>query len=92
MFACTALAVLLVGSYSYATPFYVEDFDVDNTGNWTVNDPGATDKIVDFYYDYSAIGVPAAPGGTTSRGLKMTAVVNVSSSAAQRATWMCVTM
>lgn len=52
---------------------YSEDFEVDPTANWTVNDPAATDIEVDFFYDYSAIGVPPAPGGLTTRGLKMTA-------------------
>lgn len=49
------------------------DFNVDETANWTVNNPGLSDYIADFYYDYSAIGVPSAPNGTGSRGLKLTA-------------------
>jgi hypothetical protein len=56
-----------------AGPVYMENFDVDPTANWTVNDPGLSDITADFFYDYSAIGVPAAPGGVTTRGLKMTA-------------------
>jgi hypothetical protein len=52
---------------------YSEDFEVDPTLNWTVNDPGLSDILADFYYDYSAIGVPPAPNGpATTRGLKMT--------------------
>jgi hypothetical protein len=51
---------------------YTEDFNVDPTANWTVN-AGPGDHTVDFFYDYSAIGVPAAPNGTGTRGLKMTA-------------------
>ena len=58
---------------SYAAPLYMNDFDVDTTASWTVNDPGLSDILADFYYDYSAIGVPAAPGGATTRGLKLTA-------------------
>jgi hypothetical protein len=54
-------------------PVYSENFDVDPTANWTVNDPGLSDILADFNYDYSAIGVPPAPGGVTTRGLKMTA-------------------
>ncbi|HEX6962193.1 MAG TPA: PEP-CTERM sorting domain-containing protein [Lacipirellula sp.] len=56
-----------------AAPLFSENFDVDPTANWTVNDSGLSDIAVDFHYDYSAIGVPAAPGGSTTRGLKMTA-------------------
>jgi len=56
-----------------AAPIYSEDFNVDNSANWTVNDPGLSDITNDFFYDYSAIGVPAAPNGSGTRGLKMTA-------------------
>ena len=58
---------------SDAATLYSNNFDVDTTAAWTVNDPALSDKIADFYYDYSAIGVPAAPGGASTRGLKMTA-------------------
>jgi hypothetical protein len=58
---------------SDGAPLYSENFDVDNTANWTVNDPGLSDILADFHYDYSAIGVPPAPGGASTRGLKMTA-------------------
>jgi hypothetical protein len=43
-----------------------------DTANWTVNDSGS-DFVAHFFYDYAAIGVPAAPNGTGTRGLKMTA-------------------
>ncbi len=70
--ACAALAVVLASHSAFAAILYSENFNADPTANWTVNDPALTDKIADFYYDYSAIGVPAAPGGGgTTRGLKM---------------------
>src|SRR5688572_22406581 len=69
--AFTAAALGFAGVSS--AQLYNEDFDVDNSANWTVNDPGLSDTIADFFYDYSAIGVPPAPGGVTTRGLKMTA-------------------
>jgi hypothetical protein len=72
--AHTVLALLMTaGAANAASIAFSDDFDVDSTANWTVNDPALTDKISDFYYDYSQIGVPAAPGGATTRGLKMTA-------------------
>lgn len=71
LLACLCAAVACT-SVSHAALFS-EDFDVDNSANWTVNDPALSDIIVDFNYDYSAIGVPAAPGGSSTRGLKMTA-------------------
>jgi hypothetical protein len=69
-------AALALSNVSFAAPLYSQDFDVNDTANWTVNpSTGAntTDVVADFFYDYSAIGVPPAPGGATTRGLKMTA-------------------
>lgn len=51
---------------------FSEDFNTDHTSNWTVNDPALSDIIADFHYDYSAIGIPAAPNGSGTFGLKMT--------------------
>jgi hypothetical protein len=69
-------AVICLPTVAFAIPpiLYSEDFDADPTANWTVNDPGITDIVADFFYDYSAIGVPPAPNGSgTTSGLKMTA-------------------
>ncbi len=66
----------LVGTAALASQSamaFTEDFNADNSANWTVNNPGLSDYIADFYYDYSAIGVSAAPNGTGTRGLKLTA-------------------
>jgi hypothetical protein len=63
-------AAVLAPGISQAA-LYTQDFNVDDTANWTVNN-GPTDQLADFFYDYSAIGVPAAPNGTGTRGLKMT--------------------
>lgn len=66
-------ALCAMSSVASAVPaLYSEDFNVDNSANWTVNDPAVTDILVDFSYDYSAIGVPSANGSDTL-GLKMTA-------------------
>jgi len=72
------LSLSLIGSAALLSQsafgdLFSENFDVNHTANWTVNDPGLSDILADFYYDYSAIGVPAAPNGTGTRGLKMTA-------------------
>jgi hypothetical protein len=69
----TTAAFLVLPGVSLGSNIYSENFDADHTANWTVNDPGDTDTLADFFYDYSAIGVPPAPGGSTTRGLKMTA-------------------
>ena len=67
------MATFLLPGLALGTPLYVERFDVDPTASWTVNDPGLSDVLADFHYDYSAIGVPPAPGGTTTIGMKLTA-------------------
>jgi hypothetical protein len=73
MIAFAALAGALSFAPSAAGQLYSQNFDVDDTANWTVNDPALSDITADFFYDYSAIGVPPAPGGLSTRGLKMTA-------------------
>jgi hypothetical protein len=68
-------AALALSNISFAATLYSQDFNVDDTANWTVlpsTGANTTDFVADFFYDYSAIGVPAAPGGTGTRGLKMT--------------------
>lgn len=65
-------ALLVFPAFVSAAELYSENFDADHSAAWTVNDPGLSDYIADFYYDYSAIGVPAAPNGSGTRGLKMT--------------------
>jgi len=67
-----SLMALLVSPSILLGALYSQDFNVDDTANWTVNNSTTTDATVDFFYDYSAIGVPAAPNGTGTRGLKMT--------------------
>jgi len=69
-------AALALASVSSAATLYSQDFNVDDTANWTVNPStgvNATDTLADFHYNYSAIGVPAAPNGTGTIGLKLTA-------------------
>jgi len=66
-------AALAFSNVSFAATLYSQDFNVDDTANWTVLPSAGTDTVADFFYDYSAIGVPSAPNGTGTRGLKMTA-------------------
>lgn len=69
------VVALAAARLAVAAPMYSQDFNVDDTANWTVlpsTGASTTDFIADFFYDYSAIGVPAAPNGTGTRGLKMT--------------------
>lgn len=54
---------------------YSQNFDADDTANWTVNGSTVTDYFADFFFDYSSIGIPSAPNSTggSTRGLKMQA-------------------
>lgn len=52
---------------------YQDNFDVDSSANWTIN-AGPSDNALNFSFDYSAVGIPAAPNsGGTTRGLKIQA-------------------
>jgi hypothetical protein len=73
IWAFCAIALAL-SSDSQAAPFYSNNFQVDTTANWTVNKaPATTDEAHDFFFDYSTIGIPSAPSGTGTRGLKLQA-------------------
>lgn len=52
---------------------FFDDFDVDHTANWVVNN-GPTDSNVNVFFDYSTLGIPSAPRSNgTTRGLRMLA-------------------
>jgi hypothetical protein len=71
--ALVAAAGLALSGSALAAPLFTENFEVDPTANWVVN-LGPTDGVADFFYDYSEVGIPAAPNsGGTTRGLKLQA-------------------
>src|SRR5262245_19197042 len=73
----TAIALSLT-RLSLGAVLYSDDFDVDHTANWTVNNNGAGTNAANIFFDYSTVGIPSAPhstGGTT-RGLKLGANLN----------------
>jgi hypothetical protein len=56
-----------------AQALYSQNFDADDSPNWTIND-GPTDEHADFFFDYSTVGVPSAPNsGGSTRGMKLQA-------------------
>ncbi|MBX3426123.1 MAG: PEP-CTERM sorting domain-containing protein [Pirellulales bacterium] len=66
------LAIALVAPVE-AQILYSQDFDADDTANWTVND-GPTDEYADFFFDYSTVGIPSAPNSSGStRGMRLAA-------------------
>jgi hypothetical protein len=79
-----AAAVLLVASAANGqTVLYSENFDIDPTASWTVNSfvggttssGGSAANAANFFFNYSTIGIPAAPNSTggSTRGLKLQA-------------------
>lgn len=65
------------------TPIFSDPFDANSAAAWTVNKSSA-DSRVTFAFDYSSLGIPAAPrspGGTT-KGLKLEANVSLTTVAA----------
>ncbi|MFN0126745.1 MAG: PEP-CTERM sorting domain-containing protein [Verrucomicrobiales bacterium] len=65
-----AIYAALVASASAV--LFTTDFETDQTADWTVN-LGPTDGAADFFFDYSTAGIPAAPSGAGTRGLKLQA-------------------
>jgi hypothetical protein len=76
--AASLAAVLSLASASFAAPIYVEDFDVDPTASWTVNNNGSGTNAANFFFDYSTVGIPSAPNSTggSTRGLKLQANIS----------------
>lgn len=65
-----AAAAVVGPSVVSAAPFS-DNFDTNTAANYTVNQNA--DTTVQFAYDYSADGIPAAPGSSTTLGVKFTA-------------------
>lgn len=73
--ATSWVAVLAFAGASVAAPLYVNNFEVNDTANWTTN-AGPSVNTVDYFFDYSTVGIPAAPSGSGTRGLKLQANLN----------------
>lgn len=70
-FMLATATVAGLGSLTHAA-IYSQDFEVDQTSNWTLNG-GPSDEAADFFFDYSSVGIPAAPSGAGTRGIKLQA-------------------
>lgn len=90
MLAVIALGmVALSNAPAQGQVLYQQNFDVDDTANWTIN-PGNPDvaqppgsppssSAADIFFDYNGVGIPSAPrstGGTT-RGMRLQANVPI---------------
>lgn len=65
------LAAITFASPAMAQPYF-ENFEVDPTANWVINN-GPSDAAANFFFDYSTVGIPLAPNGAGSRGMKLQA-------------------
>ena len=54
-----ALAAIVCASAVSAAPVYSQNFDVDDTANWTVNNNAIGNNAANIFFDYSTIGIPA---------------------------------
>jgi hypothetical protein len=70
---CAAAALMVAPAFGQV--LYQQNFDVDDSANWTVNN-GPSDEAHDFFFDYSTAGIPSAPNASgTTRGMKLQANV-----------------
>lgn len=66
-------ASLLVSVSSFGAA-YVQNFDVDSSATWVLNKgPSTVDAAANYFFDYSTVGIPAAPKGGGTRGMKLQA-------------------
>lgn len=68
--ALVALAALTSVNAGRAA-LYTQNFELDDTANWIVNGSSGTDVLANFFFDYNSVGVPAAPSGAGTRGIKL---------------------
>jgi hypothetical protein len=72
--AYSLAAALALPVASFAAGLFMENFEVDSTANWTINKgPATTDEAHDLFFDYSTVGIAAAPSGAGTRGMKLQA-------------------
>lgn len=69
--AHAALAVAALTAPA-AAQLYTQDFETNTTGQWTVRN-ATSDFAINFFFDYSTVGIPQAPSGSGTRGLRIQA-------------------
>ena len=63
---------LLALASSASASIYAENFEVNPAAAWTING-GPSDETANFFFDYSTVGIPPAPSGAGTRGMKLQA-------------------
>ncbi len=67
-------AVTAIGANVQAQLLFSDNFDSNSSANWQFNS-FASGNAGNAFFDYSTVGIPPAPGGTSTIGLKVTANV-----------------
>jgi len=73
-----AATVLSIPCLASATTLFSDDFSTDDSASWTKNfAPTANSGLqsAQFAFDYSTFGIPAAPGSSDTKGLRLRANV-----------------
>jgi hypothetical protein len=71
-FAAAAALCVCTSAATQAAPLYAQNFDADDSANWTVNNGPLGFNSADVFYDYSVLGIPPAPNSAgTTRGLRL---------------------
>src|SRR3954447_18278229 len=74
---CLAIVGLGAARASAGVPFS-DNFNTDKSASWTKNaapTANAATQIAEFAFDYSAFGIPPAPGSSDTLGLRLRANV-----------------
>jgi hypothetical protein len=67
-----ASAALVATSASFGSIAYFQDFEINPSASWA-SFSGPSDSAADFFFDYSTVGIPKAPSGFGTRGMKLQA-------------------
>ncbi|MCP4589940.1 MAG: PEP-CTERM sorting domain-containing protein [bacterium] len=78
------VVLALMPGLAFGADIFTEDFNTPLGPGWTVN--ADADTAHTFAWDYSTMGIPAAPGGADTLGLKMEANLSASLGAGVTAT------
>src|SRR5687767_13078920 len=69
------LIIALLFASPAAAQLYSQNFEIDDSTNWTLNG-GPSDEAADFFFNYASVGIPLAPysaPSATPRGIKLQA-------------------
>jgi hypothetical protein len=75
-----AAALVAFPLVTHANVIFTDNFNTDTSANWTQNKAptaNAANQQATFAFDYSTMGIPAAPGSTDTLGLRLRANIPI---------------